>query len=129
MGFIPFMFAWFSSWFSILVVVVCISFIILLTSLLIFSRADDSSLQVQSIDLLISSLASSHMLNILSAACLVCLVVSSIISVMCLVRSRRGLILFMTEMAVSSALWLVAPSSSRVVMALIPLGSMLGGAQ
>src|SRR5882724_12611844 len=49
MGLVPFVFARFSSWFSILVVVVCISFIILLMSLLTFSSTDDSSLQVQSV--------------------------------------------------------------------------------
>src|SRR5882724_2864776 len=104
----PFGFAWLLPWFSVHIVIVCSSFTILLISSLMLSRAEDNSLQVHSVALLISSLASSHVLNILLAACLVCLVISSIISVTCLVSSRRGLIVFMTDTAISLALWVVA---------------------
>src|SRR5882724_793179 len=75
---IPFVCFRLSSWFSVQVVAVWSSFTILSMSPLMLSIVVDRSLAAHSVTLLISSLASSHMLYILSAACRVCLVVSSI---------------------------------------------------
>src|SRR5882724_1448500 len=110
-------------------VAVCSSSTTLLMSPLLFSIMEEISLEALSVTFLISSLTSSHMLYILSVACHVCLVALSIISAACLDRSRSRLIHFIMDRAISSAFWVADSCCSRVAMAHIPLGSMLGGAQ
>ena len=79
--------------------------------------------------MLILSLASLHVLYILSTACQVCLVALSIISAVWSDRSRSGLIHLVMAMAISLVFWAVTSCSSRVAMAQIPFGRTLGGAQ
>jgi len=74
----------------------------LLMSPLTFSRVEEISWE-EFAELLISSLASSHVLYNLSAACLACLVAMSIASAACSVESRRGPICLITAWAISSA--------------------------
>ena len=127
--FVPLSFVCFSLRSSGCVVAVCSSPVTLHMSPLTFSRMEEISWEEFSIALLISSLASSHMLYSLSAACLVCLVASLIASAACSVESRRGPICLITTRAISSAFWATASCSRRVATARIPLGSTLGGAQ
>src|SRR5882724_1002692 len=111
------------------VAAVCSASVALLMSPLTFSRVEEFLWEEFSIALLISSLASSHMLYNLSAACLVCLVAMSIASAARSVESRRGLICLITAWAISSAFCATDFCSRRVATAWIPLGSTLGGAQ
>ena len=106
----------------------CSSSTALFMSPLTCSRMEEISLDAFSITLFILSLASSHMLYILSAGCHVYLVASSITSATCSDRSRSRLICFIMDRAMSSVFWAAVSCSSRVATAHIPLSSMLGGA-
>ena len=126
--FVPFLCVSCAPWTSVCLVDLCRPSNALFMSPLACSRMEEISLDELSVALFISSLASLHVLYILSAACWVCLVALSITSAACSDRSSSGLIRFMTDRAMSSAFWAAVSCSSRVAMARIPLGSMLGGA-
>src|SRR5882724_9064216 len=126
--FVPFLYVSCAPWTSVCLVDLCRPSNALFMSPLACSRMEEISLDELSVALFISSLASSHVLYILSAGSRVCLVASLITSTACSDWSSSGLIRLMTDRAMNSAFWAVVSCSSRVATARMPLGSMLGGA-